>query len=104
MALVEQVQGQLEVQDRSVAAGRQLAAELAEEQLVGGGACWCGDVSCYLCAAADSMMDVVAQVGSQVAAVGQDVQRDARERKEGGDLLRRKFMLLTVSAIGTSIL
>lgn len=58
-----------------------MAAEFAEEQGIRGRACWRGDVSSDLGAAADPVMDVVAQVSSQVAAVWQDVQRDAREGK-----------------------
>ena len=65
-----------------------MAAELAEKQLIGGRARWRGDVGGDLGAAADPVMDVVTQVRSQIAAVWQDVQRDAREGKEGSDFLR----------------
>lgn len=85
---MEQIQGQLQVEDGAVAAGRQVAAELAEEQRVGGGARGRGDVGGDLAAAAHPVVDVVAQVGSQVAAVRQDVQRDAGEGEERGDFLR----------------
>lgn len=81
MAFVEQIQSQLKVEDGAVTPRGQVAAELAEEQRIGGGARRRGDVSRDLGAAADSVMDVVAQVGPQVAAVWQDVQRDAREGK-----------------------
>lgn len=67
-----------------------MAAELAEEQRIRGGACWCGHVSGNLGAAADPVMDVVAQVSSQITAVWQDVQRDAREGKEGSNFLQEK--------------
>lgn len=67
-----------------------MAAELAEEQRVWSGACRCGDVHSNLAAAANPVMDVVAQVGSQITAVWQDVQRNAREGKEGGDFLQEK--------------
>lgn len=90
VALVEQIQGQLQVQDGAVAACWQVTAELAEEQLIGGGACWRGDVGGDLGAAADPMMDVVAQVSAQITAVWQDVQRDTREGKECGDFLWQK--------------
>lgn len=87
---MEQVQGQLQVEDGAVAPGRQVAAELAEEQRVGGGACRRGDVGGDLAAAAHPVVDVVAQVGSQVAAVRQDVQRDAGEGKQRSDFLRNR--------------
>ena len=90
MAFVEQVQGQLEVKDGAVAPCWQVAAELAEDQRIGGRAGWRGDVRGDLGAAADPVMDVVAEVGSQVTAVWQDVQGDAREGKEGGDFLQKK--------------
>ena len=67
-----------------------MAAELAEEQRIRGSACGCGDVGGNLGAAADPVMDVVTEVSSQITAVWQDVQRDAREGKEGGDFLKRK--------------
>lgn len=97
---MEQVQGELEVKDGAVAPRRQVAAELAVEQLVGGRACWRGDVGRNLGAAADPVMDVVAQVSSQVAAVRQDVQRDAGEREQGGDVLQWKKMAETWVPIG----
>lgn len=67
-----------------------MAAELAEEQLIRGGARRRGDVGGDLRAAADPLVDVVAEVGAQVAAVGQDVQRDAREGKGRGDVLQEE--------------
>lgn len=67
-----------------------MAAEFAEEQRIRGRACRCGDVSGNLGAAADPVMDVVAKVSSQITAVWQDVQRDAREGKRGGDFLQKK--------------
>lgn len=94
---MKQVQGQLEVEDGAVAPRRQVAAELAEEQLVGGRARWRGDVSRHLCAAVDPVMDVVAQVSSQIAAVLQNVQRDAGKRKKGGDFLQRKSLRVGIS-------
>lgn len=90
VTLVEQVQGQLKVEDGAVAPRWQVAAELAEEQLIRDRACWRGDVSGNLGAAVDPVMDVVAQVSSEVTVVWQDVQRDAREGKEGGDFLQKK--------------
>jgi hypothetical protein len=36
---------------------------------------------------ADPEVDVVAEVGAEVTAVGQDVQGDAREGEGGGDVL-----------------
>lgn len=99
MALVKQVQGQLKVEERAVAACRQVAAELAEQQLIREGACWRSDVGGNLGAAVDPVVDVVTQVSSQIAAVWQNVQRDSRERKEGGDFLQKetadKLWLLT---------
>lgn len=92
---MEQVQGELEVKDGAVAPRRQVAAELAVEQLVGGRARRRGDVGRNLGAAVDPVMDVVAQVGSEVAAVRQDVQRDAGEREQGGDVLQGKEMAET---------
>lgn len=89
---MEQIQGQLKVQDGAVAAGRQVAAELAEKQLVGGRARWRGDVGGDLSAAVDPAMDVVTQVSSKIAAVWQDVQRDAGEGKERRDVLQEKIM------------
>lgn len=94
MALVKQVQGQLKVEDGAVAPRRQVAAELAEEQLVRSRARWRGDVSRHLRAAVNPVMDVVTQVSSEIAAVLQNVQRDARKRKKGGDFLPRKRLLL----------
>lgn len=67
-----------------------MAAKLAEEQLIGGCARWGGDVNSDLSAVADPVMDVVAQVSSQIAAVWQDIQRDAREWKKGSDFLQEK--------------
>lgn len=67
-----------------------MAAELAKEQLVRSRARWCGDISRHLRAAVDPVMDVVTQVSTQIAAVLQDVHRDARKRKKGGDFLQRK--------------
>lgn len=90
VAFVEQIQGQLKVEDGAVAPCWQVAAELAEEQRIRRRACWCGDVSGNLGAAADPVMDVVTEVSSQITAVWQDVQRDAREGKEGGNFLQRK--------------
>lgn len=87
---MEQIQGQLKVEDRAMAPCWQVAAKFAEEQLIRGCARWGGDVSSDLSAAADPVMDVVAQVSSQIAAVWQDVQRDAREWKEGSDFLQEK--------------
>lgn len=67
-----------------------MAAELAEKQLIRERACRRGDVGGDLAAAADPVMDVVTQVGSKIAAVWQDVQRDAREGKECRDFLQEK--------------
>lgn len=64
MALVKQVQGQLKVEDGAVAPRCQVAAELAEEQLVRSRARWRGDVRCHLCAVVNPVMDVVTQVSS----------------------------------------
>lgn len=64
MALVEQVQGQLKVEDGAMAPRCQVTAELAEEQLVRSRARWRGDISRYLCAAINPVMDVVTQVSS----------------------------------------
>lgn len=64
VALVEQVQGQLKIEDGAVAPCWQVAAELAEEQLIRDRACWRGDVSGNLGAAVDPVMDVVAQISS----------------------------------------
>lgn len=80
VAFVEQIQGQLKVENGAVAPCWQVTAELAEEELIRSRTCWCGDVCSNLGAAADPVMDVVTQVSSQVTAVRQDVQRDARER------------------------
>lgn len=88
VALVKQVQGQLKVEDGAVAPRRQVAAEFAEEQLVGSRPRRRGDVGRHLRAAVDPVMDVVAQVGPEIAAVLQDVQRNARKGEEGGDFLR----------------
>lgn len=90
MAFVEQIQGQLKVEDGAVAPCRQVAAKFAEEQRIRGRACGRGDVNGNLGAAADPVMNVVAQVSSQIAAVWQDIQRDAREGKRGGDFLQKK--------------
>lgn len=99
MALVKQVQGQLKVEERAMAACWQVATELAEQQLIRDGACWCSDVGGNLGAAVDPVVDVVAQVSSQITAVWQNVQRDSRERKKGGDFLQKetadKLWLLT---------
>lgn len=73
MAFMEKIQGQLKVEDGAMTTCWQVAAELAEEQLIRGGACRCGDVSGNLGTAADPVMDVVAQVSSQITAVWQDV-------------------------------
>lgn len=64
VALVEQIQGKLKVEDGAVTPRWQMAAELAEEQLIRSCACWRGDVSGNLGAAVDPVMDVVTQVGS----------------------------------------
>lgn len=90
VAFVEQIQGQLKVEDGAVAPCWQVAAELAEEQRIWGRACWRGDVSGNLGAAAHPVMDVVTEVSSQITAVWQDVQWDAREGEEGGDFLQKK--------------
>lgn len=90
MAFVKQIQGQLQVEDGAIAACGQVTAELAEEQRVGGGACGRGDVGRDLGAAVHPVMDVVAEVSSQVAAVGEDVQRDAGEREQGGYFLQER--------------
>ncbi len=90
VALMEQIQGQLKIEDGAVAPCWQMAAELAEEQLIRGWACWRGDVRGDLGAAADPVMDVVTQVSSQITAVWQDVQRDAREGKKGSYFLQEK--------------
>lgn len=87
---MKQIEGQLKVKDGAVAPRGQVAAELAEKQLIGGRACWRGDVCCDLGAAADPVMDVVAQISSQITAVWQDVQRDAREGEKGSDFLQEK--------------
>lgn len=93
MAFVEQIQSQLKIEDGAVAPCWQMAAEFAQEQRIRGGTCWRGDISGNLGAAADPVMDVVTQVGSQITAVWQDVQRNTRERKEGGDILQEKKQL-----------
>lgn len=67
-----------------------MAAKFTEEQLIWGRACWRGDISCDLGAAADPVMDVVTQVSSQITAVWQNVQRDAREGEKGSDFLQWK--------------
>ncbi len=90
VAIVKKIQGQLKVEDGAVAPCWEVAAEFAEQQLIGGRARWCGDVSSNLVAAADPVMDVITQVGSQITAVWQDVQRDAREREKGSDFLQVK--------------
>lgn len=64
-----------------------MAAELAEQQLIGNRARRRGDVGGDVGAAVDSVVDVVAEVGAQIAAVWQNVQRDAGERQERGDFL-----------------
>lgn len=88
MAFVEQIQGQLKIEDGAVAPCWQMATEFAEEQRIRGRSCWRGDISSNLGAAADPVMDVVTQVGSQITAVWKDVQRNTRERKKGGDFLQ----------------
>lgn len=88
MALVEEVQSELEVEEGAVAARRQVAAELAEQQLIRDSSCRSGDVGGDGGAAVDPVVDVVAEVCPQIAAVWQNVQRDARERQQGGDFLR----------------
>jgi len=57
--LVEQIQGKLKVEDGAVAPCWQVAAELAEKQLIRRRACRRGDVGGDLGAAADPLMDVV---------------------------------------------
>lgn len=59
VALVEQVQGQLKVEDGAMAPCWQVATELAEEKLVRSRACWRGDISCNLGAAVYPVMDVI---------------------------------------------
>lgn len=71
-----------------------MAAKFTEEQLIWGRACWRGDISCDLGAAADPVMDVVTQVSSQITAVWQNVQRDAREGEKGSDFLQWKKLKL----------
>lgn len=87
---MEKIQGQLKVEDRAMTACWQVAAELAEEKRIRGGAWRCGDVGGNLGATADPVMDVIAQVSSQITAVWQDVQRDAREGKQGSNFLQEK--------------
>lgn len=87
VAPVEQIQGELQVQNGAVTPCREVAAELAEEQRVGGRARGRGDVSGDLGAAVDPVLNVVTEVSSQIAAVWQDVQGDAREGKKSGDFL-----------------
>lgn len=84
---MEQIQGQLKVENRAMTPCGQMAAELAEEQWIGARACRRGDIDCDLGAAADPVMDVVTEISTQITAVWQDVQRDAREGKQGGDFL-----------------
>lgn len=88
MSFVKEVQSELEVEEGAVAARRQVAAELAEQQLIRNGSCRSGDVGGDGGAAVDPVVDVVAEVRPQVAAVWQNVQRDARERQQGGDFLQ----------------
>lgn len=64
VALVKQVQGQLKVEDGAVAPRCQVAAELAEQQLVRSCARGRGDVGRHLRAAVNPVMDVVTQVSS----------------------------------------
>lgn len=99
VALVKQVQGQLKVEDGAVAPRRQVAAELAEEQLVRGRARRCGDISRHLGAAVNPVMDVVTQVSTEITAVLQNVQRDARKWKKGGDFLQQKRLRVICSSI-----
>jgi len=97
---MEQIQSQLKVEDGAVAPCWQVAAELAEEQRIRSRACWRGDISGNLAAAADPVMDVITQVSSQITAVWQDIQRNARERKKGGDFLqKRRGRQLTAQAL-----
>lgn len=88
MSLVKEVQSELEVEEGAVAARRQVAAELAEQQLIRDGSRGRGDVGGDVGAAVDPVVDVVAEVRPQIAAVWQDVQGDARERQQGGDFLQ----------------
>lgn len=85
---MKEVQSELEVEEGAVAARRQVAAELAEQQLIGDGSRRRGDVGGDVRAAVDPVVDVVAEVRPQIAAVWQNVQRDARERQQGGDFLQ----------------
>lgn len=87
---MKEVQSELEVEEGAVAARRQVAAELAKQQLVRDGSRRRGDVGGDVGAAVDPVVDVVAQVRPQVAAVRQNVQRDAGERQQGGDFLQIK--------------
>lgn len=85
---MKEVQSELEVEEGAVAARRQVTAELAEQQLIGNSSRRGGDVGGDGGAAVDPVVDVVAEVSSKVTAVRQNVQRDARERQQGGDFLQ----------------
>ena len=95
---MEEVKGQLQVEEGPpVAPPHQLAAELAEQQGVRGDARRRGDVGGHAAAVADPEVDVVAEVGTEVTAVGQDVQGDAGEGEGGGDILWCYIITLKVT-------
>lgn len=88
MASLEQVQGEFEIQVRSLAAGDQVATELSDGDGVG------LSVQAYIVhdilAAVDTVLDVCIEVAAYLLIVGKVVQRDFGERQKAGDLLWKR--------------
>lgn len=85
VAPLQQVQGQLEVQVGTLAAGDQVAAELAHRERVG--LAIQADVAHDVLVAVDAVLDVRVEVAADLLVVGEVVQGDLGEGQEAGNLL-----------------
>lgn len=88
VAPLQQVQGQLEVQVGALAAGDQVAAQLAHCEWVG--LAVEADVAHDVLAAVDAVLDVRVEVATDLLVVGKVIQGDLGEGQEAGDLLEEE--------------
>lgn len=85
MASLEQIQGQFEIQVGALAAGDQVAAELANRDWVSFA------IEAYIVhdifAAIDPVLNICIEVTAYLLVVGKVIQRDLGEGQKAGDLL-----------------
>ncbi len=97
IAALDQVEGQLQVEQGALAEGLEVGAELAEAGVVH--LAVEGDVVLDLCAAVDAVKDVALQVVVDGVVLLQSVQRDLMEGQRFGDVLQRRDVRSATSKI-----